>query len=648
MGKGNRTRKERANQVLSAPVARKAQKKKREMPTWVGTLIVVAVLAAVLIFIGALALGRRGTFSRMQTFAESENYKISGTMMTYAVYAQRQNLISMYNQYGSSSSSIKIGGGTNGDALDTSTMDLRSQVYSRDEEGNVTKTWFDHFAESAESYVKQILVCCEQAKYYGMALTEEDYTTIDETIASLDSYAAQYGYSTDAYVAAMYGEGVNARDMRKMMELEQLASKYQSVRNQEILNAITDPRVRAQYESNPAAYDVYMDYIGYTFTATFTPATPAEGEDEADQTEALAAYAALQAKYAARVEALAKAPDAKSYNALLYGYLYEDAYEEALQKEKDTALANKKKDAEDGADLDSITLTPEEIEECKETAAEKADATALTKLTAAAVTDYSGKNDDSDFEEWLFETKTEKDDAGKDITVYLRNPGDATKIVEQIEAKADEDGEYKTVKSTYSAYITTRSIHRDSSVVRDVGHILFASDTYDGLTNTDSLTGKAKELADRVLAKDGIDMLTAYAMAVELLDMLHDEGKITLVSKDGKSYYVVDESVFEEYGLLYTEDGNVFYDEVTEGQMVAEFEDWLFDPAREMNEISYPEPVTSSDYGCHIMMYRGEGPAWMSTIRQSLGSTEYQNWMQELVKDAPVTVHANKWKSVKG
>ncbi|MBQ3482940.1 MAG: hypothetical protein IJA78_02060 [Clostridia bacterium] len=648
MGKGNRTRQERANQVLSAPTIRKTQKKKRELPTWVGTLIVVGVLAVLLIFIGALSLNRRGTFSRMQTVAESENYKISGTMMTYAVYAQRQNLISMYQQYSSSSTAPKIGGGKNGDPLNTATMDLRSQVYERDDEGNVTKTWFDHFAASAEEYVKQLLACCEMADYYGMALTEEDYATIDQTVESLDTYAAQYGYSTNAYVAAMYGEGVNARDMRKMMELERLASKYTAVRNQEVLNAITDLRIQEQYAANPSAYDKYMDYIGYTFEAKFTPATPAEGEETADQTEALAAYAALQAKYAARVEALAKAPDAKAFNALLYGYLYEDAYEEALTKEKNTALETKKKNADENTDPDTITLTPEEIEACENKAAKKADGTAMSKLTAAAVTDFSGKDSTDKFEKWLFETKKEKDDEGKEISVHLRRPGDATKFVDATNAKADADGKYKSVKSTYSAYVVTGAIHRESSVVRDAGHILFASKTYDGLTNTDSLTGKVKELADRVLAKQGVDMLTAYAMAIELLDMLYDEGKITAVTKDGKTYYTVDEAVFEEYGLLYTEDGNVFYDEVAEGQMVDEFESWLFDAARVVGEISYPEPVTSKDYGCHIMMYRGEGLAWRSTIRSSLGSSDYQAWLTDFVKGASVEIHANKWKCVKG
>ena len=42
MGKGNRTRNERATETLATVTPRQASKKK-SMPTWVGTLIVVAV-----------------------------------------------------------------------------------------------------------------------------------------------------------------------------------------------------------------------------------------------------------------------------------------------------------------------------------------------------------------------------------------------------------------------------------------------------------------------------------------------------------------------------------------------------------------------------------------------------------------------------
>ena len=126
---------------------------------------------------------------------------------------------------------------------------------------------------------------------------------------------------------------------------------------------------------------------------------------------------------------------------------------------------------------------------------------------------------------------------------------------------------------------------------------------------------------------------------------LLDEGKITLLSENGKTYYVIEESVFEEYGLVYTEDGNVFYNEVGEGEMVEEFEAWLFDAAREMNEISYPEPV-GTEYGSHIMMYRGSTPAWKVTIRDSLANTEYDAWLQQAVADTPIEFNAKKWKYV--
>ena len=217
-----------------------------------------------------------------------------------------------------------------------------------------------------------------------------------------------------------------------------------------------------------------------------------ETGENADNTDEIAAYEALKTKYAARVEALAKANDAQAFSALLYSYFYEDA----LESERTAALDKKKAALEEGADASQVTLTDEEEAKCKE----NAEKTAKTKLETATVADYASPSDPKEFDKWLFETKTVKDSEGKDVTVYVRNPGDTKKFETATEAKAGDDGAYTAVSSTYAVYVTTNSIHCDSSMTHNVGHILFKSETFDGMTDTSSLTGKVKELADRVLA----------------------------------------------------------------------------------------------------------------------------------------------------
>jgi hypothetical protein len=182
-------------------------------------------------------------------------------------------------------------------------------------------------------------------------------------------------------------------------------------------------------------------------------------------------------------------------------------------------------------------------------------------------------------------------------------------------------------------------------MVRSVGHILFKSKTFDGLTSTAKLTGVTKEVADRVLARDGV--LTAYAMAGELLDMMLAEGKITEETRqDGSKYYKMDKAVFEEYGNLYTEDSGIFYDNVYKGQMVKEYEDWLFDAVRVEGEISYPEPV-KTDYGYHIMYYVGnEIEGWKSDIRVDLSDADNTAYLEGIQTAHPVTFNRDLYRYI--
>ena len=131
MGKGNRTRNERATSALASAAPRKASKQKRGMPTWVGTLIVVLVLAAIVVFVTCSILSSRGVFVRNTVLVESENYKVTVPMMSYMVATEYESLVNMYAQIGSG---IQIGGGTGGKALDTSSTapSLANQIYLRD------------------------------------------------------------------------------------------------------------------------------------------------------------------------------------------------------------------------------------------------------------------------------------------------------------------------------------------------------------------------------------------------------------------------------------------------------------------------------------------------------------------------------------
>ena len=328
MGKGNRTRNERAGATLATAGAQRTRNQKKPMPTWAGTAIVLGVLLVLVLFTTFCVLSSRGTFLRARTVMETENFEINGAMMSYMVHTEYQNRLSMYGSAIGGSTGINIKDDSTGDALGSS-KGLRAQAYRRqtDADGNeVVVTWFDYFAGLAEQSARQVLACCEMAKYYGLELDDADREAIQSELNMIEYYAAIYGYTTSGYLGAMYGQGVALKDVQAMMELTKLASKFATLRSEELHNAVTDDRIYDYYLEHKGELDKYVDYTGYTFT------TKLEVDKDGNATqEALDKYAAEQAKFAERVAKLKEALEGKGdspFAALLEEYLREDFFEE--------------------------------------------------------------------------------------------------------------------------------------------------------------------------------------------------------------------------------------------------------------------------------------------------------------------------------
>ena len=136
-------------------------------------------------------------------------------------------------------------------------------------------------------------------------------------------------------------------------------------------------------------------------------------------------------------------------------------------------------------------------------------------------------------------------------------------------------------------------------------------------------------------------------LADRLLEILMEEGYLTETKNaKGETVYTIDTEVFEEFGSYYNEDVNVTYDDVTLGQMVIEFESWLFDEDRVANEITYPAAV-ETDYGQHIMFYYGD--SWYCDIADKLANDDYTAFCEGLLeKYGPVEPDMKDWKYISG
>ena len=173
-----------------------------------------------------------------------------------------------------------------------------------------------------------------------------------------------------------------------------------------------------------------------------------------------------------------------------------------------------------------------------------------------------------------------------------------TKLDESI-TKAEEKLANVETTSEYSlsAYFVTEAAHRDDHKLRNVSHILFKVDA-------------TKDTNAAVSYKTSEE---AKAAAEALLEQIKAETNLT-------------KEKFEEFGKV-THDSNVSYDDVDKGQMVEEFEDWLFAATTE-GELGLVE----TQYGWHIMYYGGEGEdiAWRITANEGATNEDVGEWFEDL------------------
>ncbi|MBE6572913.1 MAG: hypothetical protein E7652_00800 [Ruminococcaceae bacterium] len=139
-----------------------------------------------------------------------------------------------------------------------------------------------------------------------------------------------------------------------------------------------------------------------------------------------------------------------------------------------------------------------------------------------------------------------------------------------------------------------RTDDADDAPTKNVHHILLTADKY-GSDN------KAKAKAEEVLAE-------------------YNKGKKGV-------------EAFEAVAEKYNEDGSSFYENVTEGVMVAEFNDWLFDDSRKVGDTD----IVKTEYGYHVMYFDGDGlPTWKADAIESIVSEEmtaFESGLFEIYKD---------------
>ena len=116
-------------------------------------------------------------------------------------------------------------------------------------------TWDEYFTEQGLSYLQELSAYYDLAKAEGYTLSEEDQKNIDDNIALFGTYANLYGYTTDGYLAAMYGEGNSEKTVRAFMEMSTLAGNYAQDKQDAFTESYSDEQLDAWFTEHANDYN---------------------------------------------------------------------------------------------------------------------------------------------------------------------------------------------------------------------------------------------------------------------------------------------------------------------------------------------------------------------------------------------------------
>ena len=596
MGKSNRIRANRSNASLSASV--KAPKK-QGIPSWLLSLIIIAVTVAVLFTVVGAALSSSGIILRLRTAASSENFKVTGSMMKYFYHSAYESFDSNYESYMSYLS------------LDTSAS-LKEQIYGDPAKGGYetsyigefTGTWYDYIMSLATSSVNQMLVFCEEANARNLTLTDSDYAQITIELTTLEVTANAAGYTLDQYINMMYGSGVKAKDVEKCLELSILASKGMAAVQEEVLDSISDTHITEKYNSSKDTFDL-VDYVYFAMNTKYEDIAKEILGSDYTADELSAKKEEVDAKYNEKVDEIKKLMgelekitdkdefikhvlnhNADAYYDVAYGKLDaekinapEEAVREAIKKATVAkvvaeALEGKTETASDAVvDGENYTLfdqsVKKEFAEAVETVKKDILKSLISDLDTYKVT-KSTYSSSSDFSKWAFE-------AG-------RKEGDIKTIANN--DKPEES--YST-----AVYMLTKTRYADQTKTKNIAYMLFSK----------------KEDAAKA-----IEALKEGTLSIDFFNQKASELSATTTS------------TIEEY---------------VEGTLgIQSFDDWAYSDTIKLGDITETPIEIEANTTYLVGYYYEEGDeAWKVTVKSELFNENYNTEYEALVAKYAVTTN---------
>ena len=614
MGKGKRAKDKKAAEILNAA---SESKKPSSVDIWTKALL-VAVAVILVASMALIYVQSSGILLRAPNAYKTENFEITGAMMQYLVRTQFNTFYSNYYYY------------MNYFTLDLS-KPLKDQKFGTSSIqnallGEFDGTWFDYFWNQAETQAKQVLVYCEAALAKGIELDDEDYKHIDEAMDVIKEQAKANKYpSTKAYIYALYGEGIKKSDVRKMLEMSELAAKYYEIETERILDEITDEKVEEFFEKNKSDY-YKADYIFIEFKAELLAAK--EDEPTQEEIDLYLSDVKLAKEHAEKLAAMETIEEIEEYMIdfwfeQYYQSYYDSAFSDAVKKgsvkqdEKptDEKIIEANKKLIYNAVIAAIA-GDKKVEDLETLGDTKFDKDVLDATRNKLFTQINNKidtmtkkivafGDTTDEENWVFAEDRKEGDSAV-FNSDEKKEEDKKEETEGDKTEETTENKYETVTSRFYRIVKPRYVRDELTV--EFGHILISGSSFEkehnheeGHTHTEEeeaeLDKKAKDRAD------------------ELLESFLN-GEIT-------------KEAFEALAKDVTEDSGIFYDDVQPGDMVTEMDTWLFDENRKPGDAE----VIKTEYGYHVTYFVGNcREIWFVESKNDLYTENVEKWYEDLEK----------------
>ena len=272
------------------------------------------IIAGVFVLVAALLLVyNSGVLQRNATAVTINGEKYTVGQVEYFYANVKSNILN--------SGYASLYGVDTSKSLDDQVMsDTAKALMQVEDEGDVT--WGQFLRDYAVDQLTTVVLTAKEAEANGMGADDHTEEEVANTMAQVESYAKQNGYSTKDYLKLIYGKSMTVGTFKEMVKLTDIASHYQSHYSEELSYTTAD--LEAYYQENQSTFDV-ADYESLYFKGTADSTTDADGNTVAATDEENAAAKAQAESDAAAVLARVQAGEsledvAKDYESATFSH----------------------------------------------------------------------------------------------------------------------------------------------------------------------------------------------------------------------------------------------------------------------------------------------------------------------------------------